>query len=195
MLFLPRGAISPSTRGRGADTGLLASKSVYPEYRRQSHRYINRMMEWKRDGYIFTLWFFCTFPISYFCVPTGQTDGGVVEAVMKMWPPPAAPKDRDPERDVSPRGSSHVVPQSPSSSSSFEGNQPFKSTSSRPSAQPDLQRAVSHPGQPNDASAAVNTNTPQPPGYTFILAVPQCHWMCSYWFRVTKKNPEKIFCI
>lgn len=95
---------------------------------------------------------------------TGQSDGGVVEAVMKMWPPPAPPKDRDPDKDFPPRGSSHVVPQSPSSSSSsiFEGNQPFKSTSSRPSDQPDLQRAVSHPGQPNTA-AAVTTNTPLPP--------------------------------
>ncbi|XP_062298890.1 uncharacterized protein wu:fj29h11 isoform X1 [Scomber scombrus] len=97
---------------------------------------------------------------------TGQSDGGVVEAVMKMWPPPAPPKDRDPEREFIQRGSSHGIPQSPSSSSSsFEGNQPIKSTSSRPSDQPDLQRAVSHPGQYNTAAAAaaVNTSIPLPP--------------------------------
>ncbi|KAM7382188.1 hypothetical protein PAMA_012854 [Pampus argenteus] len=91
---------------------------------------------------------------------TGQADGGVVEAVMKMWPPPAAPKDRDTEKDVSPR-----VPQSPtnSSSSCFEGNQPFKSTSSRSPDQPDLRRAVIHPGQPNPAAAVVPTSTPRLP--------------------------------
>lgn len=118
------------------------------------------------------LYLHCTFPLIllFVCVPTGQSDGGVVEAVMKMWPPPAPPKDRDPEREFIHRGSSLGIPQSPSSSSSsFEGNQPIKSTSSRPSDQPDLQRAVSHPGQHNTAAtAAVNTSTLLPSGYTFI---------------------------
>ncbi|XP_056285066.1 uncharacterized protein wu:fj29h11 isoform X2 [Pseudoliparis swirei] len=53
---------------------------------------------------------------------TGQAGSGVVEAIMKLWPPPAGPKDRDPERDPPPRGSSHAIPKSPSSS--YEGNQP-----------------------------------------------------------------------
>ncbi len=47
------------------------------------------------------------------------------------------------------------------SAHSFEVNQPIRS--SKPTEQPDLQRA--HPGQPNPA--AVTSNTPQPPGYTF----------------------------
>ncbi|XP_072230072.1 uncharacterized protein [Leuresthes tenuis] len=73
----------------------------------------------------------------------GQAGSGVVEAVMKMWPPPAGPKDRDPEKEVSPRGGSH------------EGNQPPRS-SIRPA---DQQRVVSHAGQPHTAAA----NIPAPP--------------------------------
>uniref|UniRef100_A0A3B4U8I9 Wu:fj29h11 n=1 Tax=Seriola dumerili TaxID=41447 RepID=A0A3B4U8I9_SERDU len=73
--------------------------------------------------------------------------GGVVEAVMKMWPPPAAPKDRDPERDAGPREGSYAPPQSPSSS---EGNQPLRS--SRPPDQPLPHRALSHPGLPHPAA-------------------------------------------
>ncbi|XP_031146992.1 protein NO VEIN isoform X1 [Sander lucioperca] len=78
---------------------------------------------------------------------TGQADSGVVEAVMKMWPPPAGPKDREPETDGAARGSSHVIPQSPSSSC-YDGNQPLRS-SSRPTDQSGLQRVLSSPGQPN----------------------------------------------
>ncbi|XP_054457346.1 uncharacterized protein wu:fj29h11 [Anoplopoma fimbria] len=70
---------------------------------------------------------------------TGQAGSGVVEAVMKMWPPPAGPKDRDPEKDAAPRGSS---------SSSYEGNQPLGS-SRRPADQP-------YP-------AALTANTPPSP--------------------------------
>ncbi|XP_034717175.1 protein NO VEIN isoform X2 [Etheostoma cragini] len=80
---------------------------------------------------------------------TGQADSGAVEAVMKMWPPPAGPKDREPEKDGVARGSSHVGPQSPSpSSSSYDGNQPLRS-SSRPTDQSGLQRVLSSPGQPS----------------------------------------------
>ncbi|XP_034415421.1 protein NO VEIN isoform X2 [Cyclopterus lumpus] len=61
---------------------------------------------------------------------TGQAGSGVVEAIMKLWPPPAEPRDRDPERDPFPRGSSHTIPKSPSSS--YEGNQPL----GRPADQP-----------------------------------------------------------
>ncbi|XP_029311722.1 uncharacterized protein LOC115024372 isoform X2 [Cottoperca gobio] len=82
---------------------------------------------------------------------TGQADSSVVEAVMKMWPPPAAPKDRDQEKDAAPRGSSHVVPQSPSSSSSYEGNHPLGSIS-RLTELPGLQRVLSPADQPNSAA-------------------------------------------
>ncbi|XP_018545246.2 uncharacterized protein LOC108892272, partial [Lates calcarifer] len=92
---------------------------------------------------------------------SGQADGGVVEAVMKMWPPPAAPKDRDPEKEAALRESSHhVVPQSLSSSIG-EGNQPLRS--SRAPDQPVLQRVLSHPGQPNPAAATTSINTTTTP--------------------------------
>ncbi|XP_013128868.1 uncharacterized protein wu:fj29h11 isoform X3 [Oreochromis niloticus] len=82
----------------------------------------------------------------------GQEDSKVVEAVMKMWPPPAGPKEQGLEKDVSPRGSNH------------EGNYPPRSNSStnRPAEQPILQRVPSHPEQAN-TTAAANTNTPPPP--------------------------------
>ncbi|KAM6951488.1 uncharacterized protein FYW47_015000 [Aplochiton taeniatus] len=45
----------------------------------------------------------------------GHADSGAVEAVMKMWPPPAPPKPREPSSDVLSRGSSHDAgPHSPS---------------------------------------------------------------------------------
>uniref|UniRef100_A0A3Q3K307 HTH OST-type domain-containing protein n=1 Tax=Monopterus albus TaxID=43700 RepID=A0A3Q3K307_MONAL len=89
-----------------------------------------------------------------------------VEAVMKMWPPPAPPKDRDPEKEVTPKGGSHVLPPNPSS---HEGNQPLKnSSSSRPPEQPVPQKVLSHPGKPNLAAVTTNINTtPQPPGHTY----------------------------
>lgn len=90
-----------------------------------------------------------TFFISHnFYVPTGHADGAVVEAVSK---------DRDPEKDFTPRGSSQVVPQSPSS---YKVNEPLRSSCSRPTDQPGLQGVLSHPDQPNPAA-------PHPPGYTF----------------------------
>ncbi|XP_074518878.1 uncharacterized protein LOC141784855 isoform X2 [Halichoeres trimaculatus] len=55
---------------------------------------------------------------------TAHSDGAVVEAVMKMWPPPAAPRDRDPERDTQSRGSH--LPLRPSSS---DCSQPMRSSS------------------------------------------------------------------
>ncbi|XP_029933405.1 protein NO VEIN isoform X2 [Myripristis murdjan] len=81
---------------------------------------------------------------------TAQADG-VVEAVMKMWPPPAAPKDREPERDIAPRSSSHAtVPQSPTIS--YEENQPPR-TSDRTSDQLSPYRNLSHPVQLNIPAA------------------------------------------
>lgn len=87
---------------------------------------------------------------------------------MKMWPPPAGPKDRDPEKDVAHGGSS----QSPL--------QPASSSSSRPTDQPVLQRVLSYPVQPKPA--AVTSNAPPPPGY-IQETNSYCH--CSYWFKVT----------
>ncbi|CAG5911609.1 unnamed protein product [Menidia menidia] len=46
----------------------------------------------------------------------GQADSSAVEAVMKMWPPPAGPKDLDPDREVSPRAGGHDGEQPPRSS-------------------------------------------------------------------------------
>uniref|UniRef100_A0A665WXC1 Wu:fj29h11 n=1 Tax=Echeneis naucrates TaxID=173247 RepID=A0A665WXC1_ECHNA len=80
-----------------------------------------------------------------------------VDAVMKMWPPPAGPKDRDPEKDIAPREGSYLGPQSPTTS---EGSQSLRS--SRPLDQPILQRVLSHPGQPHPAPAT----TQPPPGQT-----------------------------
>ncbi|KAI3365403.1 hypothetical protein L3Q82_010485 [Scortum barcoo] len=86
-----------------------------------------------------------------------HADSNVVDAVMKMWPPPAGPKDRDQEKEVAPRGSSQIVPQSPSSGGGHEGNQQLRS--SRPTDQPGPQSMSQ--SQPNPA--AVTSNTPQPP--------------------------------
>ncbi|TKS90196.1 hypothetical protein D9C73_024327 [Collichthys lucidus] len=91
---------------------------------------------------------------------TVHVDSGAIDAVMKMWPPPAGPKDRDPEKDVPHRESSQSPLQPASSSSSIlEANQPLRS--SRPTDQPVLQRVLSHPVQPKPA--AVTSNTPPPP--------------------------------
>ncbi|XP_060951191.1 uncharacterized protein wu:fj29h11 [Limanda limanda] len=91
---------------------------------------------------------------------TGQSDGGVVDAIMKMWPPPPGPKDRGPEREGVLREGGHVPPQSPSS----EGHQPLRS-GTRPPDQPAFQRVLGHPDHPNPAAGTTNTNTaPRLPG-------------------------------
>lgn len=109
----------------------------------------------------------------YMCFyPVGQADGGVVEAVMKMWPPPAGPKDRESEKDLALRGSSHVIPQSPTSS--YEGNQPFNS-SGRPADPSCPPRDHSQPSVQHKAPT-VTTNIPQPSGkvrYTFLFFLQQ----------------------
>ncbi|XP_076005731.1 uncharacterized protein LOC143000345 isoform X2 [Genypterus blacodes] len=79
-----------------------------------------------------------------------QADGGAVEAVMKKWPPPAMPKDREPDKD---RGSSHFI------SSSYEGNQPLKS-SGRPADSPSSPRDLTQPSVQHRA-AAVKANVRQ----------------------------------
>ncbi|XP_026207843.1 uncharacterized protein wu:fj29h11 isoform X2 [Anabas testudineus] len=94
----------------------------------------------------------------------GQASGGVVEAVMKMWPPPAGPKDRNPERDVTPKGGSHVISQGPSS---CEGNQPLRNSIMK-AADPSIsQKVLNHPGPPNPALLTTNLNTSsQPPEHS-----------------------------
>nr|XP_046232573.1 protein NO VEIN isoform X2 [Scatophagus argus] len=66
---------------------------------------------------------------------TVHADSSVVDAVMKMWPPPAGPKEREPEKDVALRGNSQSA--SSTSTSSCEANQP--PISNRPTDQPSLQ--------------------------------------------------------
>ncbi|XP_028998254.2 uncharacterized protein wu:fj29h11 [Betta splendens] len=86
----------------------------------------------------------------------GQADGGVVEAIMKMWPPPPAPKDKNPEKEVS-----HVTLQA---SSSCEANQPIRSGSSRAGEPPIAQKAFSGAAPPTPAAPSPSkTTSSQPP--------------------------------
>ncbi|XP_017271683.1 protein NO VEIN isoform X2 [Kryptolebias marmoratus] len=79
-----------------------------------------------------------------------QAKSSVVEAVLKMWPPPASPKDKEPHMEVGHGGKSH------------EGEQPpWSGGGVRPAGLPELQRVMSHPGPP--PTAAVTTSTPRPP--------------------------------
>ncbi|XP_023128613.2 uncharacterized protein wu:fj29h11 isoform X1 [Amphiprion ocellaris] len=80
---------------------------------------------------------------------TGQGDSSVVDAVMKMWPPPAAPKEQGPEKEIALKGNS------------LDGNQQPRSSSSKLPDPPFPQRVLSHQGQPN--AAAATSNTPRPP--------------------------------
>uniref|UniRef100_A0A1A8UKW3 HTH OST-type domain-containing protein n=1 Tax=Nothobranchius furzeri TaxID=105023 RepID=A0A1A8UKW3_NOTFU len=88
----------------------------------------------------------------------GQGNNSAVEAALKMWPPPPAPKDKEPERDVLPGGRSH------------EGVQPLKS-SGRPA---ELARPLSHPGQPVSISSPRPAESrPQSEGGQEGLAAPR----------------------
>lgn len=123
-----------------------------------------RRGEGERGGSFFSIFAYTSFSSSS-CSLSAHSDAAVVEAVMKMWPPPAPPKDRDPERDTH-RGGSHP-PLSPSCSdsnqpirSSSDGNQPIRS--SRPADQADPQKVLVHAGQQNPA--AVNTHPAQTQG-------------------------------
>lgn len=89
------------------------------------------------------------------CATTAQADSGVVDAVMKMWPPPAGPKEREPGKGAFHGGSSQP---SPSINNSCEAAQPPRSN--RPPDQPGPQSG--HPEQPNAAAKA--PVTPRPPG-------------------------------
>ncbi|XP_028332404.1 uncharacterized protein LOC114481634 isoform X2 [Gouania willdenowi] len=78
---------------------------------------------------------------------TAHADSGAVEAVMKMWPPPCAPKDRDPEKEVSSKASNH------------EGTQPFRTSSSRAADQADPQKEFNHP-QPHNHTGRSDAAAP-----------------------------------
>ncbi|KAM3591779.1 uncharacterized protein V6R79_007248 [Siganus canaliculatus] len=84
----------------------------------------------------------------------GHGDSGVVDAVMKMWPPPPGPTNPVPEKDVVHGGSSQSL------NSSFKAEQPPRI--SRAAELPGLQRV--HPGPPDHAAATLNT--PRPPDRT-----------------------------
>ncbi|XP_014916077.1 uncharacterized protein LOC106964848 isoform X1 [Poecilia latipinna] len=78
---------------------------------------------------------------------SGQPKSDVVDAVLKMWPPPAAPKDRDPEKEAGPGKRSGEADQAP--------------RSSRPADPQGPQRVPSHPGEPR--ADAATTSAPKPP--------------------------------
>lgn len=77
---------------------------------------------------------------------------------MKLWPPPAGPKEQGPEREEAPRDVSQ------------EGNQPLRS-SSRPADQPGLHRVLSHP-EPANTAAVVS---PPPPGHLQLQLIMLTH--------------------
>ncbi|XP_057682155.1 uncharacterized protein wu:fj29h11 [Corythoichthys intestinalis] len=85
-----------------------------------------------------------------------HADEAAVEATLKMWPPPAPPKDRDPEQDVVTKGRGHGVPQS-LNASKMEGDELLKNTESRPAAQFGPSRAASQ------SKAELATSTTIPP--------------------------------
>lgn len=87
--------------------------------------------------------------MSNVCVTSGG-DTAAVDAVLKMWPPPAGPTDSESEKVVVLTGSS----QSLSSSMTWESNEPPRG---RTTDQQNLQRA--HAGQPT-TPAVTSSTTP-----------------------------------
>ncbi|XP_061665744.1 uncharacterized protein wu:fj29h11 isoform X2 [Syngnathoides biaculeatus] len=85
---------------------------------------------------------------------SGRADEAAVEAALKMWPPPAAPK----ENDISVKGSRQIVSQS-SKNSNTDGDDHLKNTNSGTSPPLGPQRIA---WQSNTADA---TGTKQPPGH------------------------------
>lgn len=94
---------------------------------------------------------FSSHPVS---VTAGHRDTSVVDAVMKRFPPPPGPDDRDPARDSAQTGNSESL----NISRTFECNQPQKSC--RPTDQPSLNTL--RPTKPNNP--AVISDTPLTPG-------------------------------
>lgn len=95
-----------------------------------------------------------TFPSQPVSVTVGHRDTSVVDAVLKRFPPPPGPNDRDPDTHSTQMGNSESL----DSSRTFESNQPPKSC--RPTEQPNLQTL--RPARAN--SAAVSSDTPPTPG-------------------------------
>lgn len=87
-------------------------------------------------------------------VTGGHRDTSVVDAVLKRFPPPPGPDDRDPDTHSTHMGNSESV----DSSRTFESKQPPKSC--RATEQPDLQTL--RPTRAN--SATVSSDTPPAPG-------------------------------
>ncbi|XP_043958453.1 protein NO VEIN isoform X2 [Gambusia affinis] len=71
---------------------------------------------------------------------SGQPKSDVVDAVLKMWPPPAAPKDRDPEKEAGPGRRSGEEDQAPR----------------RPADPQGPQRVPSRPGEPRANAATIS---------------------------------------
>uniref|UniRef100_M3ZT74 Wu:fj29h11 n=1 Tax=Xiphophorus maculatus TaxID=8083 RepID=M3ZT74_XIPMA len=78
---------------------------------------------------------------------TGSSHSG--QAVLKMWPPPAPPKDRDPEKEAGPGRRSGEADQAP--------------RSSRPADPQGPQRVPSHPGEPRADAATISRLAPAGP--------------------------------
>ncbi|XP_054913525.1 uncharacterized protein wu:fj29h11 [Poeciliopsis prolifica] len=90
---------------------------------------------------------------------SGQAKSDVVDAVLKMWPPPPAPKDRDPEKEAGPGRRSGEADQAP--------------RSSRPADPQGPQRVPSHPGEPRADMATVSA--PKPPERSQQSATAESH--------------------
>lgn len=95
-----------------------------------------------------------TLPSQPVSVTVGHRDTSVVDAVLKRFPPPPGPDDRDPDTHSTQMGKSESL----DGSRTFESNQPPKSC--RPAEQPELQTL--RPARAS--SAAVSADTPAAPG-------------------------------
>lgn len=96
-----------------------------------------------------------TFPSHPVSVTAGHRDSSVVDNVMKKWPPPAGPDDRDPGGDFVHTGNSE----------SLNSNQPQNSC--RPTDA--LNRHGLHP--PQQHNTAVISDTSQTPGLVILLSL------------------------
>lgn len=96
---------------------------------------------------------FLSHPVS---VTAGHRDTSVVDAVMKMWPPPAGPDDREPGRDLVQIGNSE----------SLNSSQPQKCC--RPSDRLNLHGIC--PTQQNTTAVISSTTPPQSPGLVILLS-------------------------
>lgn len=96
---------------------------------------------------------FSSHPVS---VTAGNRDTSVVDAVMKMWPPPAGPDDRESGRDLAQMGNSE----------SLNNSQP--QIGCRPSDRLNLHGIC--PTQQNTTAVIFSTTPPQTPGLVILLS-------------------------